>query len=113
MPRTKNEIALDLLAELHIEGLLPYRAVVADAGYGISVDFRRGLDERGVLCVVGIAGNDDLPTPFTSEEIRGGCPPGRTLRYRHERVGEPAIVRISRYASGDLESCLQESWQSR
>src|SRR5207245_10874293 len=54
--RTKNEIALELLDQVHTEGL-PYRAVVADAGYGLSVDFRRGLYERGVVYVVGIAGN--------------------------------------------------------
>jgi SRSO17 transposase len=35
---------------------------VADAGYGISVEFRRGLDERGVLYVVGIAGNEAVLT---------------------------------------------------
>src|SRR5260370_27255730 len=55
--RTKNQIALELLDQLHTEGL-PYRAVVADAGYGLSVDFRRGLDQRGVPYVVGIAGNE-------------------------------------------------------
>ena len=54
---------------------------------------------------------DDLPTPFTAEEIREGCPRGRTLRYRHERPGQPPIVRVSRYVSGDRESCVQESWQ--
>ena len=43
-PRTKHEIALDLLDQVHTEGL-PYQAVVA--GYGISLDFRRALDRRG------------------------------------------------------------------
>jgi SRSO17 transposase len=61
VPRTKGEIALELLDQLHAEGL-PYRAVVADAGYGIGVEFRRGLDERGVRYVVGIAGNEAVVT---------------------------------------------------
>ena len=79
--RTKNEIALDLLDQMHAEGL-PYRAVVADAGYGLSVDFRRGLDERGVQYVVGIAGNEavltELPTWSVKAEVEGrGRPPTR------------------------------------
>jgi SRSO17 transposase len=80
-PRTKHEIALDLLDQLHTEGL-PYRAVVADAGYGIGIDFRRGLDdERGVLYVVGIAGNEavltEQPTWTLKPELERGRPPKR------------------------------------
>jgi SRSO17 transposase len=79
--RTKNEIALDLLDQMHAEGL-PYRAVVADAGYGISVEFRRGLDERGVVYMVGIAGNEavltELPTwSVKPERVRRRRPPKR------------------------------------
>jgi SRSO17 transposase len=36
--RTKNVIALDLLDQMHAEGL-PYRDVVTDAGCGLGVDF--------------------------------------------------------------------------
>ena len=56
-PQTKGEIALTLLDQVRGEGL-PHRAVVADAGYGLSVDFRRGLEERGEPYVVGIAGQE-------------------------------------------------------
>ncbi len=79
-PRTKYEIALDLLDQLHTEGL-PYRAVVADAGYGISVEFRRGLDERDVPYVVGIAGTEavltEQPTWSVKPELERGRPPKR------------------------------------
>jgi SRSO17 transposase len=51
-PRTKEQIALDLLDQMRAEGV-PHQAVVADAGYGLSVEFRRGLEERGEVYVGG------------------------------------------------------------
>ena len=53
LPRTKPEVALDLLDRVRAEGL-PGRTVVADAGYGVSGDFRAGLEGRGLTYVVGI-----------------------------------------------------------
>ncbi len=53
---------------------------------------------------------DDLPTPFTAAEIRGGCPPGRTLRYRLERADAEPEIRVTRYLDGDAEGASQESW---
>ena len=53
---------------------------------------------------------DHLPTPFTAAEIRAGCPPGRTLRFRIERAGEEPMIRVSRYAEVDGEGAVQESW---
>jgi SRSO17 transposase len=50
---TKPQIALELLDRARAEGL-PGRAVVADAGYGASGDFRDGLDDRGLPYVVGV-----------------------------------------------------------
>src|SRR5215471_9861860 len=79
-PRTKPEIALELLDQLHAEGL-QYRALVVDAGYGISVDFRRGLDDRGVHYVVGIAGTEAVltepPRWSVKPELERGRPPKR------------------------------------
>jgi SRSO17 transposase len=61
--RTKGEIALDLLDQVRGEGL-PHRGVVVDAGYGMSVDFRRGLGKRNESYVVGIASTKPpLPRP--------------------------------------------------
>jgi len=54
-PRTKPEIALELLDGVRAEGL-PGRAVVADAGYGVSGTFRAGLDARGLDYIVGVTG---------------------------------------------------------
>src|SRR3954471_24768682 len=53
---TKPEIALELLDSVRAEGL-PGRAVVADAGYGVSDDFRDGLEARGLPFIVGVTGD--------------------------------------------------------
>jgi len=53
---------------------------------------------------------DDLPTPFTAAEIRDGCPPGRTLRFRIEQAGQDPVVRVSRYVAPDTDGAVQESW---
>ena len=52
-PLSKPEIALELLDGVRAEGL-PGWAVVADAGYGVSGDFRDGLDARGLPYIVGV-----------------------------------------------------------
>jgi len=61
--RTKHEIALALLDRVRGEGL-PGRAVVADAGYGVSGTFRAGLETRGLDYIVGVTGE---PVVFTEQ----------------------------------------------
>lgn len=46
-------------------------------------------------------GPDLLPTPFSAEEIRAGCPAGRTIRLRVESAGSPDVVRTSRFVRVD------------
>jgi SRSO17 transposase len=50
---SKPQIALELLDRVRGEGLLGW-AVVADAGYGVSGDFRDGLQARGLSYIVGV-----------------------------------------------------------
>ena len=45
-PKTKGEIALEVLDVVRGEGL-PHQAVVADAGYGAGGEFRQGLETAG------------------------------------------------------------------
>jgi SRSO17 transposase len=52
---TKAQIALELLDGVRAEGL-PGRAVVADAGYGVSEEFRDGLEARRLSYAVGVTG---------------------------------------------------------
>jgi len=51
--RTKGRIILDLLDQVRSEGLVG-RVMVADAGSGVSGEFRAGLAERGMRYVVGV-----------------------------------------------------------
>lgn len=75
--RTKGQIALDLLDQARAEGL-PGRVVLADAGYGVSGEFRRALADRGLHYIVGVT---DEGAVFTEPPIwdppagRGGVGP--------------------------------------
>jgi SRSO17 transposase len=81
LPKTKGEIALDLLDVVRTESLA-HQAVVADAGYGIGVEFRHGLEARGETYVVGISGQETIFTEPPSWAVRSemadrGRPPSR------------------------------------
>src|SRR5437667_24505 len=80
VPCTKGEIALTLLDQVRAEGLA-HQAVVADAGYGLSVDFRRGLEDRHEQYVVGIAGKEAVfsepPSWTVGPDTQRGRPPTR------------------------------------
>lgn len=41
------------------------------------------------------------PTPFTADEIRGGCPAGRTILLRVDVEGETPFLRVSRFVECD------------
>jgi len=91
---TKGEIALDLLDQVRAEGLA-HQAVVADAGYGLSVDFRRGLEDRHEQYVVGIAGKEAVfsepPTWAVGPDTQRGRPP--TRRYVAVDTPQPMVVK--------------------
>lgn len=61
-PKTKHQIALELLDRVRGEGL-PGRVALADAGYSSS-QFRAGLASRGLTYVVGMKGDE---VAFTEE----------------------------------------------
>jgi hypothetical protein len=53
---------------------------------------------------------DHLPTPFSADEIRAGCPPGRTVRSLVVEAGSAPYIQITRFVSGDAAGAEQESW---
>jgi SRSO17 transposase len=91
---TKGEIALQLLDQVRAEGLA-HQAVVADAGYGLSVEFRRGLEDRHEQYVVGIAGKEAVfsqpPSWTVGPATQRGRPP--TRRYVAADTSQPVVVK--------------------
>jgi hypothetical protein len=53
---------------------------------------------------------DHLPTPFTADEIRAGCRPGRTVRLLVDQGEGAPFVRVTRYVTADEQGTDQESW---
>lgn len=54
---------------------------------------------------------DHLPTPFSADEIRVGCQPGRALRSLVVEADRDPIVRVTRFVSADGGGAEQESWE--
>ena len=50
-----------------------------------------------------------LPTPFTADEIRVGCPDGRTIRMRIEADGRVVGFRTNTFRDGDAEGATTEA----
>jgi hypothetical protein len=48
------------------------------------------------------------PTPFTADEIRHGCPAGRTIRLRVDVPGETSILRVNRFLDCDASGATME-----
>ena len=61
-----------------------------------------GVDAR-------ILGPGLLPTPFTADEIREGCPDGRLIRLLVEVDGQEPFIRTNHFIDGDDEGSTLES----
>lgn len=58
-----------------------------------------------------VLGPDLLPTPFTADEIRAGCPEGRLTRTRVESGDEAPYERFNRFVDCDDEGATLERGQ--
>lgn len=56
---------------------------------------------------------DHAPTPFTVEEIRSGCPVGRSVTARTEAAGEPDRVDLTVFVETDADGAMLVSNGSR
>src|SRR4051794_12385442 len=91
-PKAKGAIALELLDTVRREGL-PGWLALADAGYGISEEFRKGLAARGLKYIVGVT---DEMVVFAEEPTWE--PPGPAER--SEGTGGGARARAPPAAGG-------------
>lgn len=91
--QTKGQILLDQIDLLRKEGV-PTAPVTADAGYGVSSEFRRALTDRGLTYVVGVQSLTKVWPPG-----KGPLPPARwkgrgrpSLRMRRDARHLPITV---------------------
>lgn len=67
-----------------------------------------------------IVDNDDprilepghAPTPFTADEIRSGCPAGRTMKLLVEAAVEPPYHRHIKFIEADDRGATQDLWRT-
>jgi SRSO17 transposase len=80
-PRSKMQIALEELDRVRAAGV-QFGCVVADAGYGMSADFRRALTARDLLWAVGIPRIQKVyPAEVTLLPAPAARPRGRPRKY--------------------------------
>ena len=92
-PRSKGEIALAELDRLRAAGVR-FGTVLADAGYGASGEFRKGLTGRGLLWAVGIPRVQKV----YSTAVQVTMPPGRRRRPvpdQEPRTAEEVLAGLS------------------
>jgi hypothetical protein len=54
---------------------------------------------------------DHAPTPFSADEIRRGCPDGRTTRYKIEANNRPTVYQQSTFFNSTAEGTSFRAWQ--
>jgi SRSO17 transposase len=118
--RTKPQIAIDLLDRTTHDGVR-FKYATADELYGRSVEFRRGLADRGLLYVVEVPSDTYGRTPSMARRGRGGRRVdelwergGTSWRSYHVKDTEkgPVVwdVRATRFRTADNEVVGDESW---
>jgi SRSO17 transposase len=105
--QTKPQLALALIDRAR-DWQVPFRTVVADAGYGENPSFLRGLDERGVAYVVGVPSSFGVRKPEEVATAAATPPPAYQGRGR-PRLPRPAPL----YTVAALTAALPEAaWQT-
>ncbi|MGZ3422594.1 MAG: IS701 family transposase [Polyangiales bacterium] len=101
--RPKWRIALDEVRRLRKEGVR-FGTVLADAGYGVCAEFRRGLTEEKLLWAVGIISEQK----FYPVNARARMPRNARTGPRRKRA-EPTHAR--RNAKDIIAQCGEKAWR--
>jgi SRSO17 transposase len=96
-PKTKWQLALDLLDAVREEGL-PHALVVADAGYGAGGEFRAGLEARQERYLVGLLGEELVFPEPPCWVVRAPKPRGRPPTRAHLAADAPQPVAVKMLA---------------
>jgi SRSO17 transposase len=105
--RPKWQLALDMVDELAVWGLVP-PVLVSDAGYGEVGEFRQGLDDRQIPYVVQVKAD----TSAYSEPVRQTTAPyrGRGRRPQPRYRDKPSSLKCLALAAGQ-PACVELIWR--
>ena len=94
--RRKWEIALSQLDDALAWGVRRH-VVLADAGYGDSIEFRDGISERGLAYLVAVSGAAVVWRPESAPKIRARMPgeSGRRTRYYDDKYPPLPICELA------------------
>lgn len=101
--RPKWRIALEEVRCLKTAGVR-FGTVLADAGYGVCADFRRGLSEEQLLWAVGIISEQKLYPPNASVRMPRNAATG-------PRRKRPVPTHARRSAKEIIERCGEDAWR--
>jgi SRSO17 transposase len=105
--RPKWQLALDMLDELAVWGLVP-PVLVSDAGYGEAGEFRQGLDDRQIPSVVQVkADTSAYPKPVRPVVARYS---GRGRRPQPRYRDKPTSLKCLALAAGQ-QACVELIWR--
>jgi len=105
--RTKPELALELVDQARA-WQVPFKTVVADAGYGSNPNFLAGLEERQVSYVCAVERSFGLRLPDEVQAASGAPPP------EYRGIGRPRLPRSAPLHTAEALSRArpQEAWRT-
>src|SRR6266536_3489769 len=106
--QTKHDVAL-LLIDRALQWQVPFKLVLADAGYGRNAHFLKGLEERKLLSACGVEYGFGVRRPEDVLLAQQAPPPSRTGQQGRPRKAHPAPLFSAQAVIADLP---EQQWQT-